>query len=379
MRITDYDRVRDVPEPVWTAATPPDFFFRLPFLEVMQESGVEGARYRYLILRQGDQPVGAAVLTAFTLRLDLLAGEAWIRALRRWLPRLLDVPIICCGIPASYGQHHFHVREGIDVDAAVRLVHRYMMEWAEAERCGMLFWKEWNRHQAPHAALRRAGYTPLPTLPDHRLSLPAAGFDHFVCAMRSSYRRKYRNAVALFGQEGPVQASGPFVLEDSPFAPRHVEAFYHGYTQVMERTPVRLETYPRAFFARLADSTVDARQLCLMHTANKESLAALLYPGRDALTFGLVSKEKATYGASLYTLLLQCITLYALRRGYREVRLGQTSSYAKCSVGARPWRLETLVRMRAGWQQRVLQGLGPRFFPEVEVPQLRVFRNGAGR
>jgi hypothetical protein len=68
--------------------------------------------------------------------------------------------------------------------------------------------------------------------------------------------------------------------------------------------------------------------------------------------------------------------LHALRRGFREVRLGQTSSFAKCSIGARPRRLEAFIHLRSRPRHRVLERFGPRLFPEVAVPSLRVFRGG---
>lgn len=376
MRIAEYARIADVPAALWAAAAPRDFFFRPEFLRVMEETRVEDARYRYLVLLEGGRPAGAAVLTRFTLRLDLLAGDPWVARLRRWMPGLLDAPIICCGIPASYGQHHLHVGNPDRATRAVRLVHRYMLDWAETERCAMLFWKEWNPQQAPHAAICEQGYTPLPTLPDHRLFPGRGGIAPFLASMRSSYRRKYRQAAALLrGGAGRVWTHEALRLEESPFLPAHADAFYRGYRKVMERTRVRLETYPAGFFSALATSGMDVRLLRLTHCAHGETLAALLYPDREALTFGLIAKERAHYRASLYTMLLQSIALWGIRHGCREVRLGQTSSYAKCSIGARPWRLETLVRMRVGWQQRLLDRLGPRLFPEVEVPRLSVFRD----
>ena len=375
MRAEIHTRIDDVPD-VWEALAPPDFFFQRAFLRVMQESAVEDARFRYVVLRDGDEAAGLAVLSRFMLKLDLLSSDPWIGRLRRWLPSLLDVPMICCGVPASFGQHHLHIVRPELREDAVRSVDRCMEAWAEETRTGMLVWKEWSPVQGMCEHARAIGYAVLPTLPDHRLGLLGGTVDAFVASLRSSYRRKYRAAAALMREEGPYRAAGPLRLEERPFTPDQAEDFHRGYERVMDRTPVRLETYPPAFFRNLAASPLGARTLHLSNDENGQSLMALLIPGGPALTLGLVAKDLAHYDGGLYTVLLQCIVLRGIEGGFREVRLGQTSSYSKCSVGAQPRRLETFIRMRGTLKHRALKRLGGLLFSEVETPRLRVFKDG---
>ena len=80
MRAETYNTVDEVPDEVWNAVAPPDFFFTKAFTEVMERSGVEDARYRYIILFEDDKPVGLATLSRFLLKLDLLTGDKWIEA-----------------------------------------------------------------------------------------------------------------------------------------------------------------------------------------------------------------------------------------------------------------------------------------------------------
>lgn len=341
-----YARIDDVPDTLWDSIAPADFFFQRAFLRVMEESGVEDATYRYVMLLASDAPVGLAVLSGFTLKLDLLSGDPWIRRMRRWLPGLLDVPMICCGIPASFGQHHLHVIRPELRRAAVHRVHRCMDAWADETRCGMLLWKEWSAAQGVRELVRAEGYVALPTLPDHTVPRLPGTIEEFVGMMRSPYRRKYRAAAALMRGPRPVSTAGSLRLEESPFTADAADEFFRGYRKVMERTRVRLETYPEAFFRGLARSSLDVRTLRLVNGATGQSLTALLIPSGDVLSFALVAKDRAHYDDALYTVLLQCIVLYGVRGRFTAVRLGQTSGYAKCSVGAQPQRLETFIRMR---------------------------------
>lgn len=371
-----YTSCADLPARRWDAVAPPDFFFRREFLGVMEDSSVEEARYRYVVLEAKGETVGLAVLSAFTLRLDLLAGSPWLQMLRRVSPGLLDVPMVCCGVPASFGQHHLHVTRPELREAALRQVDRCMERWAGELGYGLLLWKEWSPDQGLGASARAAGYHVLPTLPDHVVRPLPPDESTFVAGMRSAYRRKYRKAVRLLDGEGPLWESGAFLLQESPFTPADVPDFHRGYASVLRRAPVRLETYPVAWFEKLARSGLDVRLLTLKNRGQDEALSALLIPsGERALNFALVAKERARYRNALYTTLLQCIVLLGIRRGVAEVRLGQTSTYAKCSVGARPRRLETFLRFRGALAHRVMERLGPRFFPEPEPARLRVFRD----
>jgi hypothetical protein len=367
--------VDDVPDPLWHAVAPPDFFFAKAFLEVLQRSGVQDARYRYVVLLEGDEPAGLAVLSRFLLRLDLLSGDKWVRRARRLVPRLLDIPVVVCGVPASLGQHHLHVVAPESRGAAVKCVHACMEAWAREERCGMLAWKEWSEDQGIRDLVRAQGYVALPTLHDHSLPDLPATVEEYVGSMRSSYRRKYKQALALMKGEGPVWTSGKLRLEEAPLTVELADEFNRGYLSLMDRTEVRLETYPPAFFRGLATSPLDTRALRLSNKENGEALIALMIAAGEVLAFALVAKDKAEYEDALYAVLLRCIALYGVKGGFREVRMGQTSSYAKCSMGARPRRLETYVRMRGRLRHKALERWGSVLFPEEETAELSVFKN----
>jgi len=353
----------------WSRATPEDFFFSRDFLDVMHASRVEDADYRLVLLRRDGSPRGAAVLTRFTLALDLLSGDPWVRSLRRWLPSALDASVICCGIPASFGQHSLHVIDGGDRDDAFRLTDGAAEAWAQETGAGVVLWKEWSPDQQLASVARKMGYLVLPTLPDHVVGpLPDTPAE-FVGRMRSAYRRKYRRAIALT-EHGQIDG---ICMSLEPFTQAHVESFHRGYRAVMDRIPIRLQLYPRPLFSALAESPLEPRLLTLRNLRTHERLSALLHTSGSSLFFLLVSKERAWYGASLYTLLLQTAVLVAIREGLRFVRLGQTSGYSKVSVGAHPRRLETFIRLRSPVKHRILERFGHHLFPEVDSPRLRVF------
>jgi len=375
MRAEIFETVDDVPDALWAASAPADFFFSRAFMEVMERSRVEDARYRYVVLHEGGEPVGLAVLSRFMLRLDLLSGDRWVARARRCAPRLLDVPLIACGIPASLGQHHLHVDAPTLRGEAVRCVDSCMEAWAREQPTALLAWKEWSADQGIRDLVRARGYEALPTLPDHALTDLPGTVEEFLGTMRSSYRRKYKQALALMQGDGPLWTSGRLRLEDGPFTVDVADEFNRGYLSLMDRATTRLETYPPTFFRGLARSSLDTRALRLSNEENGESLTALMIASGDVIAFALVAKDRAEYEDALYSVLLRCIALYAVKGGFRDLRMGQTSSYAKCAMGARPRRLETYMRVRGRLRHAALVRYGSVLFPEDQSPALSVYKD----
>jgi hypothetical protein len=374
VRAETHEHLEGLPDALWQLVADAPFFFHRAFLEVMRDSAVEDARYRYVVLFDDGEPVGFAVLTRIVLRLDLLSGDPWIARLRKVVPFVFDVPIVCCGVPASFGQHHLHLAPGAGPADAVRLVHAEMEAWAGEERTGMLVWKEWSPELGIRDHVRAHGYEAMPTLPDHHLVDLPDTVEEWLGRMRRSYRGKYKQARELMEGEGPVWEAGGWRLEATPFAVGHAEPFHASYLRLMDRVESRLETYPLAFFRELAASALDTRRLHLLNTENGEELTGLLIARADFLSFILVAKDRAEYESPVYPLLLRCIALYAIQGGFRTVRLGQTSSYAKCQAGAVPLRRETYLKMTGRLRHKALRRFGDSLFPEAELPDVHVYK-----
>ena len=370
-----FTSIDDVPAETWDAVAPPGFFFfKVAFLRVQESSGVENARYRYVILYEGEEAVGLAVLSRFKVRLDLASGEEWAKKAHRVVPWLLEPRMIMCGIPASLSQRQFHVaREELRAEA-VKRVDAAMQAWAREEPAPVLCWKEFDGLQGMREPLERLGYMTLPSVVDHWLYLPGSR-EEWLSSMRSSYRRKYKQAAKLMSGEGPEWRDGDLTLSVQPFDVDTADEFFRGYIKLMERTKVRLETYTHAWFRGLAESDeLDARAMILTNHANGEKLVALLVADADVLAFALVAKDHDRYEDALYAVLLRCIALYAIEEGFGLVRMGQTSGYPKISMGSKPRPLDLHLRMRGRVRHKLLERFAGQLFVEEESPELSVFK-----
>lgn len=151
------------------------------------------------------------------------------------------------------------------------------------------------------------------------------GFDQYLQAMRSSYRRHLRLAL----QKGKD-------LSFNKVAPEHFTTeHYQLYQSVMERADYPLEVLSLEFFRRYSAEIFETRD------STGRLLAFIQLKGiGDTLHFmfcGFKREGKATGGkgdsASLYQNMLLFIIKHGIAKGYKRINLGQTSAETKLKLG----------------------------------------------
>ncbi len=368
-----YSRILDLPDLDWENCVRGHFYSSIPFLHTLALAEVEYAHYRYLLFYEQDRAVGAAVLSRFDLNLDLLAGIPWLTRIKRKWPGLLRVPMICCGIPASFGQHNIHWTDNSFRNEIIGLTHTSMVKWAVESNTNLVLWKEFNPDQLIFPILKQKDYINLPTLPDNIIEYPPGGIDGFLREFRSPYRRKYALAWSLINDEHDRHNSG-FVLNVTPFSIEHVDQFNKGYQMLMERTPVKLEEYPNEFFKLLSDvASPRILHFQLENLRESRSISSLVIQDDGIMFFILVSKEDERYNKSHYTNLIRCMVLYGAHKGVRRIHLGQTSYYSKLTCGSELKRLETYIYFRSRTKNKIFKRLGKLLFPEIALPTINAF------
>ena len=279
--------------------------------------------------------------------------------------------MICCGIPVSYGQNHFYCSSKELTGEAIQIIHDYMISFADETNTKLLIWKEFDEHFPSHV-LTNNQYINLPTLPDTIIQIPNGGIKTYSEQLRSPYRRKFKPLINLFSDgAGPVWEDLDYRFEESPFQKIHVEAFHQGYSLLMERTLVKLETYPEFFFSLLADSKeIEIKRIILTNKKTGEFLEGLVVPKLKTMYFILISKPQEFYKKSHYRQFIVSIVLFASVMEIDKLHLGQTSYYAKMSTGANTKKLSLFLNLRSKWRHQMMRTMGNRLFPEIEVEKL---------
>lgn len=365
----------------WEQASPSEFFFSYTFLKILVDSKVENATYKYLIFYSNKQPKGVAILSKFLLQLDLLTADKSVEFLKQIWPGLFEVPMICCGLPVSYGQRSFYVNKKSIEDAAVAATHQAMVKFSNDTGTDLLIWKEFDHETQLYSSLKQFDYISLPTIPDNRILLTTPDVKNFLQSFRSGYRRKYNELNNLIRGNGPVWENGTFSLMETDFSEADVDRFFHGYSKLMERTPVKLETYPKAFFIELArHKEINTKLISLKLKATEDTLNAIVVCNRCTAYFILIAKPKDHYPGAFYRQFIQSIVILTIRKNVKRIYLGQTSYFAKMTAGAIPAKLEIYVLIKTRWKHYLLRKFGHKLFPEIELPKVNAYskrRNNA--
>jgi len=105
------------------------------FIRACQEAGIENAAYWHLMLYDGHGLCCVASLCRIRASLDLLSTgltRAIIRSVRRIRKAFLEIPILFCGLPVSFGQPCIKLRPGADVPAVLKSIAAAMKQWLRA-------------------------------------------------------------------------------------------------------------------------------------------------------------------------------------------------------------------------------------------------------
>ena len=345
------------------------------FIRACEEARVENARYRHVMVDDAAGLAAVASLSVMTVKLDLLSTGLTRRAIRwarRLRPRFLQVPIVFCGLPVSFGRSCLRFRAGAEREPVLRALAAEAERFAADVQAPVVCFKEFTAAEAAELApLVDLGYFTAPSLPSCRLELPWRSYAEYLGSLRSGYRHQI-TAGARLGR-----ASGATV--------RVVESFrgdcprlFALYEQVMDRAPFQLERLNLAFFERLADYLGGAARAILVERGDRLLAMAILLRSPGLMTFllaGIDYAENRRHHA--YLNVVAEVVAEAIRSGAPALEMGQTSYEPKRRLGAVPTPRVLFLRCRSPLGHRLFRAASPLLFPVPPLPPRRIFRAGA--
>jgi len=343
------------------------------FVSTCEESGIEDASYRHILVHAGGRLVGTATLSEMSVSLDLLAPRAVrgaISAARGLHPGFLRVPVVFCGLPVSFGQSCLRFHPSGDRNHVVRAVAQAMAEFAGQEGAAVLCLKEFSDAEAGHLhALEAMGYIRARSLPACPLRLEWRTFEEYLAALRAPYRRQILADLHARGGRGvELRLVEDFSEETAPI--------FALYEQVIDRAEFRLERLNLAFLKRLNANLGSETRALFLETREGRCLAVavLLYTPRT-LTFLLAGIDyEANREHRAYLNLVAAVVAEGIRVGAEVLELGQTSYALKTRLGGRPDPRWIYLRARSPIAHHALRSTAAVLFPATRTPARRVFR-----
>ena len=349
----------EVDRPQWNALFP-GALEDYDYLLAVERAGLEGFRWRYVLVHDGAELVGAAAgfLTDYALDTTLTgAGGKVAQALKRVAPDALTLRLACLGSPCSE-----KALLSVSPDAplagrqalAAALIAGFETEAREA-RCGLLGLKDLAEADAPlwAAAAAPFGYRPVPSLPTAFLPIDFADLDAYFARLspgvRKDMRRKLRSLerVRIEVREEIGDVTG-----------RLMEL----YAQTRARAEMSFEDLTPAYF-----------QGVLAAMPGRASMA-LYFEGDDLLAANLLLRDETTLldkyfvmdavrGRALNLYFLSWFTniRLCLEGGQTRYQAGQAAYEVKLKLGSRLERVTNYFRHRNPLLNAALRVAAPLF------------------
>jgi predicted N-acyltransferase len=388
LTVREYDSIRGIEPGRWKPVSA-NLGIQLSrsVLEALETSGVEQAAYRYLLFYSGNTLAGAAVLSSFTISLDLLLPisiQKYCRVIRRLLPKFMRIRILICGLPLSAANHALCILDpSLRAEILSGLTER-MKQMAGRKRIRFLCLKEFTTPEIHgQQNLRKHGFFIANSIPRIEIAIKWNSYKAYLRDLRHGYRRQIIRNLNRIGAhpDNPFSSLRDRAAENLPRLIRvdrqrcPPDLFYRLYLEVMDRTENKLEVLNEAFFVSLYRAMGD--RLVILAVADESSIlsAALLTCENRYLTFLFAGIDYGRYRRyDAYHNLLHGIIAYGIEHRCRIINLGQTSYWIKRRIGGVPASMKFWFRSTGLLTHHLLRLLNPVLFPRTDLPELRVFR-----
>ncbi|MGQ0634906.1 MAG: GNAT family N-acetyltransferase [Planctomycetaceae bacterium] len=348
---------------------PNDLFMDVRLLRVVETSMAGQTRLRFVLFRDSrGRPAAAACLCTYTVDSTVLAGEGVLQkltaGLKRIAPRLVQFQILFCGLPFSGGQSHLRFAPGVDRAAILRSLDSILRDVARADGAQCIALKEFNGGDLESlAALESLGYRRADSLPMNHFLVEHANLEEFLASLHNRKRYEIRKSLKKAQQTGlrTFATSDPGEIERL-CTPR----VYDMYRAVVAKAKTKLELLPREFFIETARRLPEN---CEYHFARH---------GDDVLGFGLCLFSGTTYHPlvlgvdyarnrdhDVYFNLMILGLDRAMRRGMRNVHMGQDADELKCTkFGCRQTSRYFFIKGAGAVMDGVIRLLFKQLFPQ---------------
>jgi predicted N-acyltransferase len=386
LKIQRVDSLAEIDPQLWDSIND-DTFKSHAFILSIEKSGIEQSRLRYMLFFAGDELVGTAVLSSFSISLDLLAGNFVQKAvilIRKLFPSFLKIKFLFCGTPISIGKNNITVKYTVDRDEIVRFISEEMSALAASEKIPFQSIKELTEKEVIElSAFGKFDFLLVNSIPYMRLKLKWKDFNSYVKSMRYKYSHQIKTGLRKMNTNEPVIFTRDSLMKpDYPYleltSSMDIEAvqFYTLYMQVMHESKNKLEVLNKEFFENFF--SMMSRKIELLSLKHKDEIlgTAIISQDEDKMTFVLIGFEHQNVkDYDTYFNIVYGIIYLAINRGCTLLNMGQTSYYFKQRCGAVPSELFFYIKSDKKSVHLMLKIFRNIIFPAVILPSHHVFKS----
>ncbi len=338
------DSLGEVGRDQWAALFPGELE-DYDYLLAVERSGLEGFRWRYLLVIEGDRllAAGVAFITEYPLETTLGgAGRRLAASLRRVFPDALTLRLACLGSPCTEKALYGFAPQATpgERQALLRALLAGLEDLARRERCGLLGVKDvlaadrplWDAVGVPR------GYRAIPSLPIAGLRVDFADLDSYLARLTPSARKDMRRK---------LRAREQVRIEIRDNVDDQIDRIMALYAETRARADMAFEDLTPAYFQGVLGG-MPGRAFCVLYFQGDDLLAInLMLAGRDTLLdkFFCMDAERGRpfnlYFLSWFTNVGLCI-----ERGLGHYQAGQAAYRNKLRLGSELTRTANYFRHR---------------------------------
>ena len=328
------------------------------YLSAVEASGLEGFRWRYLVVEEQGRLLAAApaFLTEYPLDTTLTGPARRVAdGLRRVAPDALTLRLACIGSPCTET-----ARLGFDPAVTehdkpqlLRQILAGLEQTAARERCGLLGIKDVAEGDSGLWSAAAPGYRAVASLPSAGLDIDFASMDRYLERLSPATRKDMRRKLRALGQvRVELRTSIDDVLDQ-------VMALY---AETRARAEMALEDLTPAYFQGVLQR-LGGRAFCTLYWQGDDLLAVnlLLQDGKTLLDKFFCMNAERGRPLNLYFLSWFTNVRLCLERGLSHYRSGQAGYENKLRLGSRITRTSNYFRHRNALLNGGLRLVAPLF------------------
>lgn len=367
--------IGELDEAAWTACYP-EQAEGWHYYSACDSGGVEGMRTAAIVLRDASGLIAAAPLFEVCYRLDTSLQSNIVRrisdAIARWVPALaLEWRLLGVGSPYA-DQCHIAIRPGLTQtqrDSVFATLVREVEVEARRRRASVIAYKDLlaAERDFTRAALGRAHYVKISSLPMAVLDIDAADIDGYLASLSHATRKDIRRK--LKSARGVVTVERRSDISDIA---EKIEALYESTRQGSAVNYDEFEELPVGYF-RTVSQRLNDRVMFILYWVNGELAAfnMLLLESDRVIDKFLGMRYPLARDHNLYAVSWMENVRFCLDTGRRSLQTGQTAYAAKLRYGSRLVPSELYVKHRISAINRILRWVAPLVAFDKWDPDLR--------
>ena len=385
IRMSLFDSVTEIPRDVWGNIADAPFGLRYSHLFANELSLNDQIRFWYAVFWKNNMPVGIAQFQLFRLDVRSFVTKQTPHLISRVEGRLKEllhrslglskIWVLVCGDLYSTAPHGVWFRSTVPVQSqwlALMLALRVVKSWSDEQvQTDLIVIKDFDDSNIPPINLAaQASFHMVRTDPNMVLRLRPDwfGFDDYLGAINSKYRRRISHALEL-GKEVVAR-----LLVETELA-RYSDKIDQLHHNVYMRSEIRTAQVPNAYFLRMSRYSM-GRYRVRGYFLNHELIAFVSYfkseSGIQTQYLGMDYAISERLG--LYQYILIDLVRHAIEESAPELEFGRTAQDIKAGVGALPKRTYCLVKHCSPIKNQLVDIVVQLIHP-IEIPERHVFKS----